>query len=93
MTNLGRRNILKAISAGGAAAALPFSLQAKSLSNHSKQKHYSVYIDASNGYPHTGASSEIINQSDKPLTLNGLSASNHQKHRRDVHHLAPEYTQ
>jgi len=68
MTDLNRRRVLKGISATGLAVATPMSLMADKLVK--KNKHNSVYVDATHKLPNRYASSELVNHSQHNVVLN-----------------------
>ena len=69
MPSINRRRLLKAISAAGAAAAVPVSVNAAA--KMKTGRHTAVYIDTRHKDYSGTSTREIVNQSDQPLVLNG----------------------
>lgn len=69
MTSMKRRQLLKAISAATAAAAVPLGVS--SAANTGFHQHVSLYIDIRHDRYKGSATRQIINRGKKPLLLNG----------------------
>ena len=69
MPGINRRNLLKALSAAGAAATVPAGIRAAS--RLGAGRHTAVYIDTRHGMYSGGSVRQIVNHGNRPLVLNG----------------------